>query len=250
MARQSNNVQCRGPGCSSTAFIDAHIIPRTFAAFIRGDDPKVANVQLTLHSAKTAFPQLGDYDSGILCGVCDNVLGDLDGYAIEVVRAFPEAAVKSGRFYVMPDVDGDRLGKFFLSVIWRASISSRRNFAEIDLGPYNDVVRDMIFAEAPLSSNTALQVALERLESIHLDPSKLFSIPRPSGLGGRNGFGFMIGGFRVFVKVDKRPLPGAQINGVLGGKGVLRLFARTFEETSEFDVTADMIVADHYRKKK
>lgn len=248
MTKTPTDSACRGPGCSNSNLIEAHIIPSSFAAFIRGDDPNVANVQLTPHGAKNAFPQLGEYDAGILCGDCDQKLGKLDGYAIQVCRSFPKLAVKSGAFYEMPDVDGDMLGKFFLSIIWRASISKRPNFVEIDLGPYNDVVRDMIFSEAPLASSTALQVALERLESIHLDAAGLFSIPRPSGLGGRNGYGFMLGGFRVFVKVDKRALPGNQTNGVLSGKGVLRLFARRFEDTSEFDATADMIVAEHYRR--
>ncbi len=248
MAKKPIDARCNGPGCSSTELIEAHIIPSSFAAFIRGDDPNIANVQLTLHSAKDAFPQLGEYDPGILCGDCDGKLGILDGYAIKICRDFSKLAVKSGAFYEMPDVDGDLLGKFFLSIIWRASLSTRPNFAEIDLGPYNDVVRDMIFSDAPLASNVALQVALERLESIHLDASKIVSIPRPSSLGGRNGYGFMIGGFRVYVKVDKRPLPGNQTNGVLGGKGALRLFARRFEDTSEFDATADMIVAEHHRR--
>jgi hypothetical protein len=239
---------CCGPSCLNTDLIEAHIIPRSFAAFIRGDDPSVPNVQLTLHSSKEAYPLFGEFDRDILCGSCDAVLGKLDEYAIGVARAFQDTATRRGNFFELPDIDGDKLARFYLAVIWRAGISSRRTFAEVDLGPHKDIVRDAIFSDAPMVSNTVLQVALERFVSEHVDVRKMFSVPRPSKLGGFRGYGFMIAGFRAFVKVDKRPLPGEQCNGVLKGKGPLRLYARRFEGTSEFDATADMMVAAHFRK--
>jgi hypothetical protein len=246
----SDMPNCHGPSCVGTNLIKAHIIPSSFAAYIRGDDPKVPNVQLTLTNSKNAQPQLGDYDPSILCERCDGRLGLLDDYAIGVTRDFPTKAVRTGDFYIMPDVDGDRLARFFLSVIWRAAVTSRPNFAEIELGPYTDTVRDVVFSGASMDANTTLQVALERFESAYFDASRMFSIPRPAKSGGLNGYGFMLGGFRAFVKIDRRVLPGIQINGVLNGKGPLRLRRREMEGTSEFDATAKMMVAAHSRQRK
>jgi hypothetical protein len=43
--------------------------------------------------------------------------------------------VRPGVFELV-DVDGEKFAKFVLAVLWRASISSRPDYANVSLGPY------------------------------------------------------------------------------------------------------------------
>src|SRR5882762_5982098 len=123
---------CRGLNCTSTELIEAHIIPKGFGRLIRdGEGP---NIKLTTERVSEANPQLGDYDPAILCEKCDNVLGLNDEYALEVCRDFKANNEKSKNdLFEVKSVDCERFSKFVLSVLWRASISRRKTFAEVSL---------------------------------------------------------------------------------------------------------------------
>jgi hypothetical protein len=124
---------CRGLNCTSTDLIEAHIVPKGFGRFVRGD---AHNMHVTLSAANYAKPQLGEYDNQILCGSCDNQLGAFDNYALQICKAFKSdyKTMPHGTFE-LESVDGDKLAKFVLAVLWRASISSRPDYAAVSLGP-------------------------------------------------------------------------------------------------------------------
>ena len=82
-----------------------------------------------------AKPELGEYDRDILCRDCDNKLGVFDDYAIDVCRAFKKKHTRDGKLFAILNVDDDKLAKFILAVLWRASISKRESFFGIRLGP-------------------------------------------------------------------------------------------------------------------
>jgi hypothetical protein len=133
---------CRGLNCNSGNLIEAHIIPQAFGRLIRGPD---ANVKVTSAKVRQANPQLGEYDANILCEKCDNWLGKNDEYAVDVCRSFNAGQfLRDGDVFGMESVDCERFSKFVLSVLWRASISLRPSFAPVKLGPYEDVVRDIL----------------------------------------------------------------------------------------------------------
>jgi hypothetical protein len=233
--------KCRGPGCESTRLIEAHIIPRCFAVYIGGNNPAGGNVQLTQHGSANAWPPLGEYDTGILCAACDQRLGKLDGYFYDVCRRFERDAIRVGRHYEMASVDCDRVARFFWSLIWRASITDRATFAEVDLAEHGEAVRDLVFGDISLAAEKRFQVAIERFESEHVDVSRIYSPPRPGELGGFVGFGFMFVGFRVFAKVNEQPFPGPA-SSVLNGRSMLCVPIRRFEGTPEFEATAEMMI--------
>jgi hypothetical protein len=154
---------CHGYGCTHTNLIEAHIIPKGFGRFVRGDAHDAHNLTLTLNGADYAKPQLGEYDNNILCGECDNQLGVFDHYALQVCRSFKldHKIVRPGVFELV-DVDGEKFAKFVLAVLWRASISSRPDYANVSLGPYTDVARDVLFGVRPLSAFKEFQVMVQR----------------------------------------------------------------------------------------
>ena len=108
---------CQGLNCKSTRLIEAHIVSRAFLSDIREGGP---NVQLRPDRIGIAKPELGEYVRDIICRNCDNKLGVFDDYAIDVCRAFKKKHTRDGKLFAILNVDGDKLAKFILAVLWRA----------------------------------------------------------------------------------------------------------------------------------
>jgi hypothetical protein len=240
------NSLCHGHGCTRTDLIEAHIIPKGFGRFVRGD---AHNLTVTLNGADYSRLQLGQYDNNILCGECDNRLGVFDNYALQFCKSFKQEhkLVRPGVFE-LADVDGDTFAKFVLAVLWRASISSRPDYANVSLGPYTDVARDVLFGVQPLSGFKEFPVMVQRYTSKHFDTEGFYSLPVPAPFGEFACYGFGIAGFRVMAKVDSRPLPTEWSSFILDSSNTLRGFFVEIERTLEFERIAQMMVADHFRE--
>jgi hypothetical protein len=134
--------------------IDAHIVPRGFARDTMDGYPHNLKISPTnVHST-----QHGVYDPAILCGTCDALLGKLDDYALDVCRRFPKERVDLGDgTFEMANIDGDAFAKFVLAVLWRASISSRPEFRNVALGPYESQACEVIFGAKPLNAMSLAQ---------------------------------------------------------------------------------------------
>lgn len=232
---------CRGYGCDSTEFIDAHIIPRGFARDMLGDNKH--NLLISKFSVRPT--QHGVYDKQLLCADCDGLLGDLDNAALAVCRRFPdEHTVIAGHCFVLENVDGDTFAKFLLSVLWRASISSRPEFAGVSLGPYEEVAGEVVFGTRPLTDIPGYQLMVGRYRSAKgFDPARNYSAPaRGKYLDGLNGWGFSLHGFKIMAKLDKRPLPDdlspAIVNGNTQIVGAFTDYLSTVEGKAMLDMAA------------
>jgi hypothetical protein len=235
-------LKCRGLNCECTNLIDAHIIPKGFARFIRGDQH---NMTLTLENVARAKKQLGYSDKGILCADCDHKLGELyDDYAINVCRSFQEKhTVLRDNVFELSGVDGDRFARFVLSILWRGSISSLPDYGSVKLGKYENIARDILFGAKPLSSLTDYQVLIARYKSRYFDPIKFYSIPVEAPFNGMHSYGFGLAGFRIMSKLDPKPLQPEWAEFILNGSTVMRGFFIEIESTTEFQKMAQIQVA-------
>lgn len=237
---------CHGFNCTSEELIEAHIIPACFGRFIRGSN---ANVKMTPERVGVATPQLGEYDREILCGPCDKVLGLDDEYALGICERFEADHQKLDQgVFELPGVDCERFCKFVLSVLWRASISRRRSFASIDLGPYEDRARDVLFGATPLSSLRAFEVIVQRYRIEHMDTTKWYFQPVRQPFGELNAYGFGLAGFRIVAKLDNRPFPEGYRPLVLNRSGIFRGLYVKLEDCSEFGSMAMMVRKNAGRK--
>ena len=155
-----------------------------------------------------AKPELGEYDRDIICRDCDNKLGVFDDYAIDVCRAFKKKHTRDGKLFAILNIDDDKLAKFILAVLWRASISKRESFFGIRLGPYEPQARDVLFGAAPLSSLRAFQVIAQRYENEKISVESIASYPVRHGKGAWNVYSLSVGGFGFIAKLDNRPFLG------------------------------------------
>jgi len=230
---------CHGLNCTSQKLIEAHIIPKGFGRLIRG---QASNVKLTPERVGEANPQLGEYDPDILCETCDNILGLDDEYAIKICKRFEVDHRNLGQnVFELPGVDCDRFCKFILSVLWRASTSRRRSFTSVNLGPYEDLAREVLFGAKPLSDMRAFEVLIQRYRSASLDPTKLYFHPVRQPFDERNAYGFGLAGFRIVAKLDNRPFREGFRSFVLNRSNVFRGFFVPLEDCSEFESIAGIV---------
>lgn len=107
--------------------IKAHVIPKKFYLGLNEDKYLCINSKI----GKYTIQQQGGYDSNILCADCDNhILGkfDKEGYRVlfddfskyKYMQAHPQYKI-----YQLDNTKFDyaKLRKFFISILWRASIS-------------------------------------------------------------------------------------------------------------------------------
>lgn len=98
----------------------------------------------------------GEYEGGLLCSNCETIISKYESYVRKfflggnfaknkkpVYKHFKN--IKGQEFTQISNVDYTNFKLFILSLIWRASISSRPLFKEISLPNYNDKLREMLY---------------------------------------------------------------------------------------------------------
>ncbi|MEC4890412.1 MAG: hypothetical protein RI101_10165 [Nitrospira sp.] len=187
--------------------IKAHIIPEGFFRLLRHE-----NIAPVLHSnTPGSFPkrmQVGTYDSTILCSECDGKMAPWDDYGQQIlIRQFPEAIKLSlqGKTvaWEMEKFDYRRLKLFFMSVLWRASVSKQTFYKRISIGPFEDRLRTMILNEDP-GDTQEFVVVLARFEDVEITA---MLDPHPEKFDGISFCRFYLSGFVAYIKVDQRPTP-------------------------------------------
>lgn len=119
--------------------IDAHIIPKNFYLMRKKD----RYLSINSKTCKYTIQQKGGYDSNILCGDCDNhILGEFDkeGYRIlfSDFSKYKYEYLQPQRIYQLDNscYDYRKLRKFFISILWRASITKLEEWSNINLDGY------------------------------------------------------------------------------------------------------------------
>lgn len=239
---------CRGPGCKETRLIKAHIIPRAFARMNQSRNKK-HNLELSLARVKPT--QLGIFDKHILCERCDGLLGKHDDCLYDVIRGFKlPPGLRERDEFCDPKVDCDDFCKGILAILWRASITSHPAYRGVSLGPYEPIVRDILFGLRSFGDIREIEIAIQYYRSGHFgDKVNLFyTLPTPNKFEGRNGFSFGLNGFRIAAKIDKRSFSPAFGPYIINRTGVFRGLVVELEGTPEFSRMADIAVANMRRK--
>ena len=110
--------------------------------------------------SKAKYRYKGIYDNSILCQDCDTgVLNEFDNYAARILYGYEkqDLNIKVYRqndgveYRVAKPVDYTLFKLFLLSILWRASVSKLDQFTQVDLGPHEDRIRQMILNKDPKS---------------------------------------------------------------------------------------------------
>lgn len=231
---------CRAPGCAETRLCRAHIVPAGFARTLSG--PGGQNKAIRSTGAKSAKQPHGEFDTGILCQECDAKLGRVDEYAITFCASLPQTpGARTGKIFSHAPFDGPQFAQAMLAILWRASVSDREQFRDIDLGPYRDRAAAILFEDAPLATLPEFELVLNRYASSEHDARKFVFMPLRIRSGALNAFTIGLGGFLVWAKVDRRPTARPLSPFVINAASELRAPIIRFEETAEYAYFQDAV---------
>lgn len=236
---------CRGYRCTSTDLIEGHIVARGFAR--DAQESYRHNLLISIGNVRP-LRALGIYDNGILCADRDGKLGDLDNDALQVCRRFQaEHTIRDDGLFEMQNVDGPRFATFVLSVLWRASITSRPEFAKVSLGQYEDDARDVIFGAKSLAAMPDYQLLVGRYRQTgKFNPARNYTVPAKMTTG-LTGWYFALNGFRILAKFSPMPLAPECGPAIVNGNDRLIGAFVNYESTTEGQAVIAMARAAAFR---
>lgn len=86
----------------------------------------------------------------LLCEDCEQHLNEFEKYANRIMFYEPPKKVRqNSRIAIIEGIDYDKMKLFQLSILWRASISKLEPFKEVNLGPHQEILREMILNNNP-----------------------------------------------------------------------------------------------------
>lgn len=215
---------------------DSHALPDSAFKYIFRQSQGKAIV-LT-DDSKTPIDYSSDsWSQYLLCYDCEQKLGrNFDEYGIKVFRGEKGKARKGDTGITFSEVDKQRLRMFFLSLLWRISVSTHDAYRNIDL-PYalEEELRDALMSEKKIRGSL-FTVAIYRL----LDSTKTGGFSHESmrefiiaPFGRRYGNGlisvcFLFFGYFVEVFISKLPARFLKRPGVISGNG--NIFLAPYQE--------------------
>lgn len=140
----------------------------------------------------------------LLCSKCDKELGVLDEYANIILsseyKRHPFKEVGNIKTFLMLQNDFDyvKLRKFFISLIWRASISSIVNFS---LGKYEKVALEILKGEIQDDPNLFIPVVLRKATGTQVDNVTLMF---KKSLLGKKGCVFRFPNYEILIVTNSQ----------------------------------------------
>jgi len=201
--------------------VDSHIIPDFMYKFLFDDKHKLILTDmedLKTPKSKRRTRNTGDYDNSILCATCDNiVIGQYETYASNIIygEKIPISISPVLKNYYnalgtewteCSNINYKSFKLFMLSILWRASISKREMFNDVNIGSHEDIIKSMIWNADPKNEDDYPMILFTTNHDE--DVSKDFILqPRTEKLYGHHIVIFPITGmlYIFFVSSHKKP---------------------------------------------
>lgn len=197
----------------------SHIIPDFLYKYAGLYDEKHRmrsfSVEDVINGKPPSLPQSGVHEGGLLCAECDNQrLGTkLEDYAKKAIYGGGKLMEKecpictnytnaSGElFAICENLDYTKYKLFLLSILWRAGISSRPFFNEINLNEHEEILREMIFNNDPKNFNDYPVFVVTSAADKEFTSDVIVQPRQVTGSDGMETCCFIIGGFIYIFKL-------------------------------------------------
>jgi hypothetical protein len=219
--------------------VRAHIIPESMYPF-----EEVRREPLIMVPSDPNIPRgksrVGEYDTTLVCADCEATFAPWDEYAIRIFRSEPIRSSyiyvdSEARLYTLEAYDYKKLKLFFLSLLWRATESSRPFFEHVAVGSRHTIrLKHMIRNKDP-GNPDEYSVFIVRFTH-HADAHKAVLTPQRRRWGDdRIAFWhFYLAGYMCVIKVDQRLTPPLFFKMILRPNEPLRIFMMKFDETQAY----------------
>lgn len=222
----------------------AHIIPESFYLI----DKDVNEPSLLATNSKGIYPKRswkGIYDDSIVTQEGEKYFLKCDDYAFKLLveqfaSAKPLELKGSIVGYMYDNFDYDKLKLFFLSVLWRAAVSSHPFFKRVDIGPHLEIIRKAIIESDPGNSDFYSTVLAlfdagdERNWAKIMDPFK-------GRIADITFYTFYLGNIVAYIKVDKRKARTPMREMQIDPNKPLYLVKRNFWDSKEVSIMRNIV---------
>jgi|WetSurMetagenome_2_1015567.scaffolds.fasta_scaffold126567_2 hypothetical protein len=213
--------------------IKCHIIPRSFFKSIL--KPHALIISDKFNSKRS---QTGIYDENLVCKECEKLFSPFDDYACHLLLSdIPTDDVmvnQGGRIaYLITDYNYNKLKLFFISLLWRVSSSKLPYFDLVNVKSFDNRLKEMILKQ-DVGIEDEFSIALRRFEERSYSRSMLN--PHNTKFEGINYVMLYLGGYTVYIKVDKRVAPDFIRDVSISPNKPLSILLVDINKTSEFRV--------------
>jgi len=222
--------------------IKAHIIPE---GFFRRQRQGKESLELVTNKADEYDKKapIGVYDKTIVCNDCENIWREWDDYAQKLLAEEPlngQARYRDGQkiAYMVKDFDYKKLKLFFISMIWRASVSSHQFFSRISRSPFEKIAKDFVTNNSPGDSED-FSVTLSKFD--HPLGKQSAMDPYQLQYSGVNYYRFCLASYIADIKVDDKPTPISLSQVTISKDKPLYILCRDFRKSKELNLMKQLI---------
>ena len=221
--------------------IKAHIILEGFFRRLRRGPASLKLISNTAGEYEKDAP-VGVYDKGIVCKDCESIWRTWDQYALHLLADRPlnsQVRYHEGETiaYVVKDFDYDKLKLFFISMLWRASVSTQPFFSKIALGTLEEDARQHVSSADP-GGTQDFAVALAKFS----DPlAKVMLDPHNEEISGVAYCRFYLADYVAYIKVDQKPCPPPFSDFSLSRTKPLVILSRDFRKSNELPLIKKLV---------
>jgi hypothetical protein len=125
----------------------SHIIPTSFFNHDGNNDRKLVTLNEFLKKCRT-----GPFDENILCRTCEDAFKDIDSKAAQILlHKFDKLLIpfNDKRDEIALQINGrhtQSIKKFLIYILWRASASTLPSFKGIQLGSFEDKIKEALIS--------------------------------------------------------------------------------------------------------
>ncbi|WP_452231662.1 hypothetical protein [Lacinutrix sp. MEBiC02595] len=201
--------------------IKAHIIPDFLYSGMKAEDDKNIFYEVTYNFAKKESRskkiQTGDFDKNILCEDCDNrIIGaNYEKYAMKSMygkNIDPKIAPicknykipnNDTEYSICKNIDYGKMKLFLLSILWRASITDRKSFKNVQLGDKHEERLRKIIYENIIPKESEYPIMMTSFMRTKNSFKNLIGQPkRVKYKNGLNGYIFLIDSIQFIFYVN------------------------------------------------
>jgi len=207
---------------------------------------KFDTADLVKGNNRISKPSSGEYEGGLLCDKCDNqLLGKYETYISNVLKNNLNSNEKINcqrttnqngmSFIKVENLDFKKTKLFLLSLLWRAGISSRKDYKEVQLGPYQEKLRKQLYENDSLSDND-IQITILKFEK-GTGYSSFIGQPRRHKSGYSTNYSIIINGYLIVYHFRDDKLSKLSKNDRLKENGELNILEIPKNKVNNFVLT-------------
>jgi len=208
----------------------SHIIPDFMYQGLFDENHKL--YKISSEKSWVERPSDGEYESDILCSDCDNVrLGKFETYAASTLygKNLPAENAPKVRNEInqnnikstyCSNIEYKKFKLFLLSILWKASISARPVFEDVNLDKDEEIIRKMLLEENPGEIDEYPCFMVSYLTNKELSHD---IIGKPIKVNEGMQHTFLIGGIYYNYYLNKEKLPKYIFEGIIKKSNELRI---------------------------